>query len=123
MVEIHRPTQLRDLVPLLCRGSLIARGLRDEAGLIEKLVTLKHFFFVETQAIAKLYDAACTPDFYVFDAWMRLVYRGRIDGSRPKNDLLSTGEDLRAALDAVLEGAPNIEKQYPSGGCNIKWKP
>ena len=81
------------------------------------------YLYDETQAIAKIYDAACTPDFYVFDGWMRLVYRGRIDGSRPKNDLPSTGEDLRAALDAVLEDKPNIEKQYPSGGCNIKWKP
>ena len=80
------------------------------------------YLYDETQAVARAYDAACTPDFYVFDGAMRLVYRGRIDGSRPKNDLPVTGADLRVALDCVLRGAPVAEKQYPSGGCNIKWK-
>ena len=72
--------------------------------------------------MAKAYDAACTPDFYVFDGEGRLAYRGRLDDSRPKNDNPLTGADLRAAIDGVLAGAPLIEKQYPSGGCNIKWK-
>ena len=80
------------------------------------------YLYDATQEVAKAYDAACTPDFYIFDGKMRLVYRGRIDGSRPKNDLPVTGEDLRRALDAVLNGLPVAEKQYPSGGCNIKWK-
>ena len=80
------------------------------------------YLYDETQEVAKDYDAACTPDFYIFDGDMRLVYRGRIDGSRPKNDLPVTGLDLRAALDAILRGEPVAEKQYPSGGCNIKWK-
>lgn len=80
------------------------------------------YLYDETQEVARAYDAACTPDFYVFDAALKLVYRGRIDGARPKNDLPLTGEDLRAALDAVLAGEPVTEKQYPSGGCNIKWK-
>jgi thiol-disulfide isomerase/thioredoxin len=80
------------------------------------------YLYDETQEVARAYDAACTPDFYVFDKDLKLVYRGRIDGARPKNDLPLTGEDLRAALDAVLEGQPMPEKQYPSGGCNIKWK-
>lgn len=80
------------------------------------------YLYDESQEVAKAYDAACTPDFYVFDGDLRLVYRGRIDGARPKNDLPLTGADLRAALDAVLAGQPVQEKQYPSGGCNIKWK-
>ncbi|KAA3625532.1 MAG: thioredoxin family protein [Bacteroidetes bacterium] len=80
------------------------------------------YLYDETQEIAKAYDAACTPDFYIFDGEMKLVYRGRIDGSRPKNDIPLSGEDLRAALDAVLAGDAVTEKQYPSGGCNIKWK-
>jgi peroxiredoxin len=80
------------------------------------------YLYDETQAVAKAYDAACTPDFYVFDEKMRLAYRGRLDGSRPKNDLPLTGRDLRAALDAVLSGEAPVAKQYPSGGCNIKWK-
>jgi peroxiredoxin len=80
------------------------------------------YLYDESQEVAKAYDAACTPDFYVFDENMTLVYRGRLDDSRPKTDTPLTGKDLRAALDAVLEGKPVAEKQYPSGGCNIKWK-
>jgi len=77
----------------------------------------------ESQEVAKAYRAACTPDFYVFDAQRRLVYRGQMDSSRPGNDIPITGEDLRQALDAVLEGRPVPDKQRPSLGCNIKWKP
>lgn len=80
------------------------------------------YLYDESQAVARAYDAACTPDFYVFDKELKLVYRGRIDDSRPKNDNPLTGRDLRAALDAVLGGQPVSEVQYPSGGCNIKWK-
>ena len=72
---------------------------------------------------AKAYRAACTPDFFVYDRTHRLVYRGQLDDSRPKNDLPVTGRDLRAALDAVLAGKPAPEPQRPSIGCNIKWKP
>ncbi len=77
----------------------------------------------ETQAVVKAYRAACTPDFYVFDRQRRLVYRGQMDGSRPGNDVPITGQDLRRALDAVLEGRPVPDEQWPSLGCNIKWKP
>lgn len=81
------------------------------------------YLYDETQDVARAYDAACTPDFYVFDKELRLVYRGQFDNSRPRrNDLPVTGEDLRAAIDAVLEGKPVNEYQRPSGGCNIKWK-
>lgn len=81
------------------------------------------YLYDESQAVARAYDAACTPDFYVFDGKRRLFYRGQMDASRPKrNPVPPTGEDLRAALDAVLAGQPAPEPQRPSGGCNIKWK-
>jgi peroxiredoxin len=77
----------------------------------------------ETQEVAQAYQAACTPDFFLFDGDQRLVYRGQLDDSRPGNPIPVTAKDLRAALDAVLAGAPVPEKQRPSMGCNIKWKP
>ena len=77
----------------------------------------------ETQAVAKTYGAACTPDFFLFDRDRKLVYRGQLDDSRPDSDVPVTGADLRAALDAVLSGRPAPEEQKPSIGCNIKWKP
>ncbi|MGH8900685.1 MAG: thioredoxin family protein [Egibacteraceae bacterium] len=77
----------------------------------------------ETQEVAKAYRAACTPDFFVFDADRKLAYRGQMDGSRPGNDQPVTGRDLRAALDAVLTGEPVPADQHPSLGCGIKWKP
>jgi len=75
------------------------------------------------QSIARAYRAACTPDFYVFDADRRLVYRGQLDDSRPSNGKPVDGRDVRAALDAVLAGKPVGEQQVPSIGCSIKWKP
>ncbi len=80
------------------------------------------YLFDEAQAVAKLYRAACTPDFYVFDGEQRLVYRGQMDDSRPESGIPVTGKDLRAALDAVLAGTPVADEQRPSLGCNIKWK-
>lgn len=80
------------------------------------------YLFDETQETARAYDAACTPDFYLFDAGRRLYYRGQFDGSRPGNDTPVTGEDLRAAADALLSGKPAPADQKPSLGCNIKWK-
>jgi peroxiredoxin len=80
------------------------------------------YLYDETQEVAKAYRAACTPDFYLFDADRRLVYRGQLDASRPGNDVPVTGEDLRAALDAVLDGREVAREQRPSIGCNIKWK-
>jgi thiol-disulfide isomerase/thioredoxin len=75
-----------------------------------------------TQDVAKDYQAACTPDFFLFDAGRRLVYRGQFDGSRPGNGVPVTGADLRAAVDALLAGRPVPPEQRPSLGCNIKWK-
>ena len=76
----------------------------------------------ESQAVALAYRAACTPDFFVFDSDRALVYRGQLDGARPSNDVPVDGRDLRAALDAALDGSPVAEPQLPSMGCNIKWK-
>lgn len=81
------------------------------------------YCFDATQAVAKQYTAACTPDFFVFDQQRRLVYRGQLDDSRPSNGLPVTGADLRQALEAVLSGQPLTPDQKPSIGCNIKWKP
>lgn len=81
------------------------------------------YLYDETQEVAKAYHAACTPDFYVFDAGRKLVYRGQLDPSRPGSDLPVTGSDLRAAVDALLAGRPPLAEQIPSLGCNIKWKP
>ncbi len=77
----------------------------------------------ETQEVARVYGAACTPDFFLFDKDRKLVYRGQMDSSRPGSDVPVTGADLRAALDAVLAGKPVSADQIPSLGCNIKWKP
>jgi thiol-disulfide isomerase/thioredoxin len=77
----------------------------------------------DTQEVAKTFRAACTPDFFLFDRHRRLVYRGQFDSSRPKMPGMVTGTDLRAAADAVLAGRSVPATQYPSIGCNIKWKP
>ena len=81
------------------------------------------FLFDATQEVAKAYHAACTPDFYVFDAARRLCYRGQLDDSRPSNGKPVTGADLRAAIDAVAAGRAAPAEQRASIGCNIKWKP
>ncbi len=80
------------------------------------------FCYDETQEVARQYQAACTPDFFLFDANRRLVYRGQLDDSRPGNGKPVTGRDLRAAIDAVLDGRPVDSNQRPSIGCNIKWR-
>jgi peroxiredoxin len=81
------------------------------------------YLYDETQAVARAYRAACTPDFFVFDRNQRLVYRGQFDASRPGSEIPVTGEDLAKALDAVLRGEEVPEEQKPSIGCNIKWRP
>jgi len=81
------------------------------------------YLFDASQAVAKAYGAACTPDFFLFDGDHRLVYRGRFDAATPGNNAPVTGEDLRAAADALLEGTPMPAEQQPSLGCNIKWRP
>jgi peroxiredoxin len=98
----------------------------DSPGEMTKLARAKNFTFPylydESQAVARSYDAACTPDFFLFDADQRLVYRGQFDGSRPGGSQPVTGADMRSAADAVLVGKPAPERQIPSVGCSIKWK-
>ncbi|MGA2274059.1 MAG: thioredoxin family protein [Bryobacteraceae bacterium] len=81
------------------------------------------YCYDETQQVAKAYQAACTPDFFLFDAGRKLVYRGQFDDARPNNGAPVTGRDLRAAIDAVIAGRAIGDQQKPSIGCNIKWKP
>lgn len=81
------------------------------------------YLFDETQEVAKAYTAICTPDFFLFGPDRTLVYRGRFDASRPSLPTPVTGDDLRAAIDALLAGDPVPDEQYPSLGCTIKWKP
>jgi peroxiredoxin len=80
------------------------------------------YLYDDSQEVAQAYHAACTPDFYLFDADRRLVYRGQLDSSRPGSDVPVTGADLRSAIDALLAGRPVPAAQTPSIGCNIKWK-
>lgn len=90
---------------------------------IEKVGYTFPYLYDESQEVAKAYEAACTPDFFLFDADRKLVYRGQFDDSRPGNDVPVTGKDLRAAADQVLAGESVPAEQKPSMGCNIKWKP
>jgi len=94
-------------------------GLKQQA---ERLGFRFPYLYDETQDVAKAYHAACTPDIFLFDSGLKLVYRGQLDGSRPNSGVPVTGQDLRAAMDAVLAGKPVSKDQKPSIGCNIKWK-
>jgi peroxiredoxin len=80
------------------------------------------YLYDETQEVAKAYDAACTPDFYLFDEKLTLTYRGQLDDSRPENGIPVTGKDMRAAIESTLNDLPTEGVQKPSIGCNIKWK-
>ncbi len=88
----------------------------------EKLGYSFPYLYDETQDVARAYDAACTPDFFIFDKDLKCVYRGQMDGARPENSVPVTGIDIRNALEAILAGKPVDENQIPSIGCNIKWK-
>ncbi|WP_263349949.1 thioredoxin family protein [Acidicapsa acidisoli] len=114
-------------IGIVAIGSNDALTYPDDApaGLKQQAITMDFRFpylYDETQEVAKAFDAACTPDIFLFNADFRLVYRGQLDGSRPGNGIPVTGEDLRAAIDAVLTGKPVSEDQLASVGCNIKWK-
>tara|TARA_B100000482_G_scaffold101684_1_gene73226 strand:+ start:1108 stop:1659 length:552 start_codon:yes stop_codon:yes gene_type:complete len=98
----------------------------DSPELMKKLAEEKKFNFPylydETQEVAKKYDAACTPDFFIYNSDKQLVYRGQLDNSRPGNDVPVTGHDLRKAIDSLIKGEEIDKNQKPSIGCNIKWK-
>jgi peroxiredoxin len=109
----------------ICSNDAITHPDDGPAGLKQQAVTYGFRFpylYDETQEVAKAYQAACTPDLFLFDANFRLVYRGQLDASRPGNGIPVTGEDLRTAIDAVLADHPVSEDQRASVGCNIKWK-
>ena len=99
---------------------------QDAPELMKQLAEEENFPFPylydETQAIAKAYDAACTPDFYVFDADLKAVYHGQLDNSKPGNGKPVTGSDLRNSLNNLLENKPVLDNQKPSMGCGIKWR-
>lgn len=96
----------------------------DKMSIVAKVLKFPYpYLYDKRQEVAKAYDAACTPDFYIFDGDDKLFYRGRLDSSRPGNDEPLTGDDLRHALDCVLVGENSPADQIPSIGCNIKWKP
>jgi peroxiredoxin len=88
----------------------------------EKLQYPFPYLYDETQEVAKAYQAACTPDFYIFDGRLQCVYRGQLDDSRPGNEIPVTGESIRTALDQLINQTPITVQQKPSIGCNIKWK-
>jgi len=98
----------------------------DSPGLMTQVAKqLKYpfpYLYDESQETAKAYDAACTPDFFIYDKDLHLVYRGQLDDSRPGNEIPVTGKDIRHALDCLINGQPVPQEQRPSIGCNIKWK-
>lgn len=126
IVEIAKIYQAKKIGFMMISSNDVIKYPADSPDLMHETAVTEGYIFPylydETQAVARAYDAACTPDFYVFDAALRLGYRGRFDGARPNNDIPITGADLRAALNALLAGEPINEKQYPSAGCSIKWK-
>ena len=98
-------------------------GPEDMARVAQEVGYTFDYLYDSSQEVAKAYRAACTPDFFLFDGDRKLFYRGQMDSSRPGNDIPITGQDLRDALDRLLEGSEAPEIQRPSMGCNIKWKP
>jgi peroxiredoxin len=110
----------------ICSNDVLTHADDDAAHLAEQAARAGFAFpylIDETQEVAAAYRAACTPDFFLYDADRRLAYRGQFDGARPSNDVPADGASLRAALDDVLAGRPVPEPHTPSLGCNIKWKP
>ena len=127
LARLGREDTSRD-IGIVAISSNDAKSYPDDAP--DKLKTMAQklgftfpFCYDESQEVARAYTAACTPDFFLFDGHRRLVYRGQLDDSRPGNGKPVTGQDLRAAIEALLEDKPISPHQRPSAGCNIKWKP
>jgi hypothetical protein len=125
-VTFAREYAPRGLAVVAISSNDVAAFPADSPAEMTKLARAKGFtfpyLFDESQTVARAYDAACTPDFFLFDGERRLVYRGQFDGSRPSGSQPVTGADMRAAVDAVLAGKAAPAKQIPSVGCSIKWK-
>ena len=126
LAELGRDYQSRSVAIVGINSNDVANYPEDSpAKMKEEARSARYTFpylYDESQAVAKAYRAACTPDLYLFDKKRKLVYRGQFDSSRPGNGIPVTGKDLRAALDAVLAGKPVSPNQKASMGCNIKWK-
>jgi peroxiredoxin len=127
LARIGREYQPRGVAMVAINANDVAAYPDDSPARMVEFAALNGFSFAylfdESQAVAAAYQAACTPDFFLFDAARQLVYRGQLDGARPANEVPVDGRDLRAALDALLAGRPVAESQRPSLGCNIKWRP
>jgi peroxiredoxin len=127
LAQLARDYLLRGVAVVGINSNDVANYPDDSPAMMAKEARAAGYLFPyvydETQAVAKAYHAACTPDFFLFDQEQRLVYRGQLDDSRPGNNLPVTGKDLCAALEAVLAGKPVSPNQKPSIGCNIKWQP
>ena len=126
LAEFAREYQARGLKIVGINANDVAHYPADSpAKMVEEVKAVNYpfpYLYDETQEVAKAYHAACTPDLYLFDQELKLVYRGQFDGSRPGNNVPVTGADLRAAADALLAGRAVSPGQKPSMGCNIKWK-
>jgi peroxiredoxin len=125
-IALAKKNKVKGLATIAISSNDVENYPADHPDLMRKLAQEKKIMFPylydEAQTVAKAYDAACTPDFYLLNAQHALVYHGRFDASRPGNDTPITGEDLQNAIDAMLKKDPIPENQYPSMGCNIKWK-
>jgi len=125
-VAFAREYRSRGLAVVAISSNDVAAYPADSPDEMAQLAQAKEFTFPylydESQTVARAYDAACTPDFFLFDGERRLIYRGRFDGSSPGNRQPVTGADLRVAADAALSGSPMPTQQAPSIGCGIKWK-
>jgi peroxiredoxin len=127
MVTLIKEYQAKGLAAVGISANDVGSHPQDGPAEMAKVAAAAGFTFPylydESQDVARAYHAACTPDFFLFDKSRQLVYRGQMDSSRPGNGVPLTGADLRAALDAVVEGRPVSGEQKPSIGCGIKWKP
>jgi hypothetical protein len=125
-VTFAREYDPRGLAVVAISSNDVSAYPADSPEEMTKLARAKAFTFPylydESQAVARAYDAACTPDFFLFGGSLKLLYRGQFDGSRPGSSQPVSGADMRAAADAVLAGKPVPEKQIASVGCGIKWK-
>jgi thiol-disulfide isomerase/thioredoxin len=126
LVELIKEYQAKELAVVAVSSNDVIQYPDDSPELMALFAREHDFSFPylydESQEVAKAYRAACTPDFFVFDSEHALAYRGQMDDSRPGSDVPITGDDLRAALDAILNGQKPSTDQKPSMGCNIKWK-
>lgn len=126
IVRVAEHYQKQDIHFIAISANDAIKYPQDGPEKMKQFAAANHFNFPylydESQSTAKAYQAACTPDLYVFDGDLRCVYRGQFDDARPNKEIPITGHDLRAALDAIIAGKPVNADQKPSVGCNIKWK-